>query len=80
MEDKCENLIASIIMASIIILFVIIAVICIISDKPQHNNGICTECGGQYEFVQAVGHKFDTSYIYKCNECGKIIETDYLIK
>ena len=79
MEDKRENLIASIIMASIIILFVIIAVICIISDKPQHNNGIC-KCGGQYEFVQAVGHKFDTSYIYKCNECGKIIETDYLIK
>lgn len=80
MEDKSEKLIAGIIMASIIILFIIIAVICIISHKPQHSNGICTECGGQYEFVQAVGHKFDTSYIYKCNECGKIIETDYLIK
>lgn len=80
MEDKSENLIASIIMASIIILFISIAVIYILSYKPQHNNGICTECGGQYEFVQAVGHKFDTSYIYKCNECGKIIETDELIK
>lgn len=80
MEDKSENLIASIIMASIIILFIIIAVICIISHKPQHINGICAECGGQYEFVQAVGHKYDTSYIYKCNECGKMIEIDYLIK
>ena len=79
MEDKCENLIASIIMASIIILFVAIAVIYIITYEPQHNNGVC-KCGGQYEFVQAVGHKFDTSYIYKCNECGKMIEVDDLIK
>lgn len=80
MEDKRENLIASIIMASIVIFFVGITVICIIFYKPQHNHdGIC-KCGGQYEFVQAVGHKFDTSYIYKCNKCGKIIEIDELIK
>lgn len=80
MKVKCEDLIATIIMIGVVILFISIAVICIISHKPQHNNGICTECGGQYEFIQAVGHKYDTSYIYKCNECGKIIEVDELIK
>ena len=80
MEDKREDLISIIAIIGIVIFFVGITVFCIISHKPQHSNGICTECGGQYEFVQAVGHKYDTSYIYKCNECGKIIETDYLIK
>ena len=80
MENKHENLITTIIMIGIVTFFVSIAVICIIFYKPQHNDGICKECGGQYEFVQAVGHKFDTSYIYKCNKCGKIIEVDDLIK
>ena len=76
MEDKREDLIATIIMIGIATFFVGI----IIFYKPQHHDGICTKCGGQYEFVQAVGHKFDTSYIYKCNKCGKIIEIDELIK
>lgn len=80
MEDKHEDLILIIAIIGIVIFFISITVIRIISHKPQHSNGICTECGSQYEFVQAVGHKYDTSYIYKCNKCGKIIETDYLIK
>ena len=80
MENKHEDLITTIIMIGIVTFFVSIAVICIIFYKPQHNDGICTKCGGQYEFVQAVGQKLDTSYIYKCNKCGKIIEVDDLIK
>ena len=79
MEDKREDLIATIIIIGIVTFFIGITVFCIIFYKPQHNDGIC-KCGGQYEFVQAVGHKFDTSYIYKCNKCGKIIEIDEIIK
>lgn len=42
-------------------------------DKKEWNNGYC-ECGGQYEYEQAVGHQFRTSYIYKCDNCGRRIE------
>lgn len=79
MENKREDFITTIIMIGFAIFFVGVIVICIIFYKPQHNHGIC-KCGGQYEFVQAVGHKFSTSYIYKCNKCGKIIEVDEIIK
>lgn len=79
MEDKREDLISIIAIIGTVLLCVGIIVICIIFYKTQHNDGIC-KCGGQYEFVQAVGHKFDTSYIYKCNKCGKIIEVDEIIK
>lgn len=42
-------------------------------DNDAWNNGHC-ECGGNWEYEQAVGHRYDTSYIYVCDECGKRIE------
>lgn len=80
MKDKREDLIVTMIIVMITSFLIGVIVICIIFYKPQHNHGICTDCGGQYEFVQAVGHHLDTSYIYKCNKCGKIIEVDEIIK
>lgn len=42
------------------------------------NDGICDICDeGHWEFVQAVGHKNSTSYLYKCDHCGYIIEFDW---
>lgn len=49
------------------------------SDEKIYNNGICTECGGHYEYEQAVGHREDTTYIYKCNKCNKRIEVHYIV-
>ena len=44
-------------------------------DKKRYNDGICQNCGGQYEFLQIVGRKnSNDTYVYKCNKCGKIIE------
>ena len=40
----------------------------------KFNNGICTECGGHYVFVQAIGHYFGSDYMYECDQCGKHIE------
>ena len=37
------------------------------------NNGYC-ECGGHWVYEQAVGHAYRTSYIYRCDECGKTLE------
>lgn len=43
--------------------------------NEEYNDGICKECGGHYEYVESVGHKHSTSYIYKCDKCGHRIET-----
>ena len=29
----------------------------------RYNNGICRECGGEYEYDQAVGHYHSTTYM-----------------
>lgn len=42
-------------------------------DNKLWNDGHC-ECGGAWEYEQAVGHRSDTSYIYVCDKCGKRIE------
>ena len=44
-------------------------------DKDTWNNGECN-CGGQYEFSNASHRKNGGNYYYyKCEECGKVIET-----
>lgn len=44
----------------------------------QYNNGICSKCGGTYKYSQAVGHRYETCYIYICENCDNLIETvDY---
>ena len=42
-------------------------------DSKLWNNGYC-DCGGRWEYEQAVGHKSTTSYIYVCDKCGNRIE------
>lgn len=44
------------------------------------NNGICESCGGEYVYLQAVGHYIGTDYIYECNNCGKHIEIPKYMK
>lgn len=43
-------------------------------QERTYNNGICTECGGDYVFVSAAKSSHYTYYYYQCNNCGKIIE------
>ena len=40
----------------------------------EYNNSICTNCGGTYEFKQAVGHNYGTTYMYICDKCCRVIE------
>lgn len=42
-------------------------------DDTRWNNGHCV-CGGEWKYEQAVGHRYDTTYIYVCDECNKRIE------
>lgn len=43
-------------------------------DEKLWNYGRCDVCGGTWEYEQAVGHRYATSYIYVCDNCGKRIE------
>lgn len=60
------------IFAGILILFMIIGSII---SADNFNNGICRACGGQYEFKNAIGHRYTTEYVYVCKQCGNLITT-----
>ena len=45
------------------------------NDDKVWNNGRCS-CGGEWVYEQAIGHKYDTDYIYKCDKCGTRYEFD----
>ena len=64
----------------ILIAFLIILVIILFTVKGCvssniYNNGICTHCGGNLVFKEAVGHRYSTNYIYICDKCGRLIES-----
>lgn len=44
-----------------------------IISGEQYNNGICS-CGGTFQYEQAVGHRYETRYLYICDKCGRTIE------
>jgi len=46
-------------------------------DANLWNDGRCS-CGGYWQYDQAVGHKYSTSYIFRCDKCGSLIEIDYI--
>ena len=60
------------IFAGILILLMIINSII---SADNFNNGICRVCGGQYEFKNAIGHRYTTEYVYVCKQCGNLITT-----
>lgn len=47
-------------------------------EEKNFYNGC--QCGGHWEYQQAVGHQVYTGYIYKCDKCGDIIESDKYYK
>lgn len=61
-----------IIPASIFLAFIALLLVTKINLTKEVKNG-CS-CGGQYEYEQTIGHAYSTGYIYKCNNCGRIIE------
>lgn len=63
-----------IVLSILIILLIIVAFLEDVASNSLYNNGVCTECGGHYIYQQAVGHRYETNYIYQCDKCGKLIE------
>lgn len=72
-----------VILVGLLIVLVLAMIFGAYNDYQHHldvvedfNNGICKECGSTYSFVEAVGHRYSSTYVYKCNGCGNIIESD----
>lgn len=67
-------------LTAIIIFLILIAmlIVGVLIDKKHDdklwNQGHCPECGSEWEYEQAVGHRYSTHYIYVCNKCGRRIE------
>ena len=77
-----KDIIIEIITILILCIFGIgLAILCVrCRDKEseeEYNNGYCP-CGGHYEYVESVGHRYSTTYIYSCDKCGHKIELSYL--
>lgn len=59
----------------------ILLIICVCCDGIHNanvwNDGHYPVCGSEWRYVEAVGHKYTTSYIYVCDKCNSSIECDY---
>lgn len=78
MSDTITKLLVSI--GALAVTIGVLIAFCLIwrsCDRIEYNNGACQECGGHLEYEQAVGHQYFTTYIYKCENCGKRIELNY---
>lgn len=68
--------IVSELIATVVILGLVIGVVFLLNscseseDTKAWNGGYHEDCGGRWEYDQAVGHRYDTDYIYVCDKCG----------
>ena len=75
LENAVAFLCSLLILALVIVAAAFISVACERSNiENEWNNGICSECGGRYEFIQPIGHQRTTHYWYECSECGHGVE------
>lgn len=50
------------------------------AEIEYYNNGICTICGGEYEFSGATRCRDSSEYFYTCEDCGHTIRTSKIMK
>lgn len=52
---------------------ILIIIVCHVINATKWNDGYCS-CGGKWEYQQAVGHRYETMYLYQCDTCGRTEE------
>lgn len=62
-----------IILCLLVVILMLFACGTAIEDK-EWNDGHCPVCGSEWRYVEAVGHRYTTSYIYVCDKCNTHIE------
>lgn len=74
-RNKRGNISVEIIMLLLVVVVLLGMVCCVAQEEVSTwNNGYCPVCGNKYRYVQAVGHRYHTSYIYVCDTCNTHIE------
>ena len=77
-RDERNAVITAILIGFVFVAIIAISVITIIHiDNKRWNNGYC-ECGGNWTYEEAVGHRNTTDYIYVCDKCGKRMNFEVL--
>ena len=78
MKEKLKRELPTIIL--VVTLIAIMAVLCIATDvstaktESLFNNGFCLQCGKRFRYLQAIGHRDTTWYLYVCDQCGNVVE------
>lgn len=67
-------------MIAVILIFIVVALVKSTASpsigSSKWNEGHCPNDGHEWVYIQAVGHKYSTRYIYVCPDCGNKIEVD----
>ena len=70
------------IIASVVALAIALLVYCLLAeilfipnaDAAAYNDGICTNCGGQYKYASTTVVNHAERWYYVCNECDHVIK------
>lgn len=79
-ESIIGGIVGAVIAVAIMVLFI---GACLDQKKAEieyYNNGICTICGGEYEFSGATRYRSHSEYFYTCEDCGHTIQTSEIMK
>lgn len=75
-----SGIIGAVIATVIMVLFVGACVDQREAEIEYYNNGICTICGGEYEFAGGAKSRYHSEYFYTCEDCGHTIQTSEIMK
>lgn len=61
----------------VVVVVVALAFLTLKISQANYNDGVCENCGGHYVYQDCGGGRW-VVYIYKCDTCGHLIETNVL--
>lgn len=74
-DDFIELKVAFAMVLGVLSLIAIIGIVINYHDTTTWNEGYHTLDNGKWEYLQMIGRGYhDIHYVYKCSECGKIVE------
>lgn len=79
-ESLISGIVGAVIAAMVMVFFISA---CFNQKKAEiecYNDGICTICGGEYEFSGATKYRSHSEYFYTCEDCGHTIQMSGIMK
>lgn len=79
-ESIISGIVGAVIAVAIIVLFIGAGLDQKKTEIEYYNNGICTICGGKYEFAGGSRYRNCSEYYYTCEDCGHTIQTSGIME